>query len=39
MGRAEPWVTPDDVTFARGLALGLALASLVWGGIIIAVWG
>jgi hypothetical protein len=37
--RPDAWATPDDVAFARGCALGLALASLFWGGIIIAVWG
>jgi hypothetical protein len=39
MTRAEPWVAPDDVRLARGVALGLALASLFWGGFILAVWG
>lgn len=35
----DAWVTPADVRFARGVALGLALSSLVWGGLILAIWG
>jgi hypothetical protein len=36
---AEPWLPPADVSFARGVALGLAIASLFWGGFILTVWG
>jgi hypothetical protein len=30
---------PGEVSFARGIALGLAVASLFWGGYILTVWG
>jgi hypothetical protein len=36
---AEPRPAVADVTFARGVALGLAIASLFWGGFILTVWG
>lgn len=39
MPRSEPWVPPGDVAFARGVALGLALSALAWGGLILAIWG
>jgi hypothetical protein len=34
--RPDPGPT---VSFARGIALGLAVASLFWGGYILTVWG
>jgi hypothetical protein len=39
MARPDAWVPPADVAFARGVALGLALSALAWGGFILAIWG
>lgn len=35
----DAWVPPDDVAFARGMALGVTMASLFWGGLILVWFG